>query len=270
LKHLLHTLQLAKSVFYYQAQTSKRPNSYERELQLIKSIYHEHKGRYGYRRIHLELKNQGFVLNHKTVQRLMAQLNLKSTVRIKKYRSYRGESGTAAPNVLERDFSATQPDEKWVTDVTEFKVKEQKVYLSPVVDLFTQEVVAYRVAKNACLPLVTDMLTEAISTLKPNSKPIIHSDQGWQYRHRQYQKKVAESGLTQSMSRKGNCLDNAVAENFFALLKTEMYHNQSFEDADALIEQIKEYIEYYNNKRIKVKLKGLTPIEYRTQALKAA
>ncbi|MFA0401011.1 IS3 family transposase [Vibrio splendidus] len=270
LKHLLHTLQLAKSVFYYQAQTSKRPNSYERELRLIKSIYHEHKGRYGYRRIHLELKNQGFVLNHKTVQRLMAQLNLKSTVRIKKYRSYRRESGKAAPNVLERDFSATQPDEKWVTDVTEFKVKEQKVYLSPVVDLFTQEVVAYRVAKNACLPLVTDMLTEAISTLKPNSKPIIHSDQGWQYRHRQYQKKVAESGLTQSMSRKGNCLDNAVAENFFALLKTEMYHNQSFEDADALIEQIKEYIEYYNTKRIKVKLKGLTPIEYRTQALKAA
>ncbi|WP_345772777.1 IS3 family transposase [Vibrio sp. Isolate22] len=403
LKHLLHTLQLAKSVFYYQAQTRKRPNSYERELRLIKSIYHEHKGRYGYRRIHLELKNQGFMLNHKTVQRLMAQLNLKSTVRIKKYRSYRGESGTAAPNVLERDFSATQPDEKWVTDVTEFKVKEQKVYLSPVVDLFTQEVVAYRVAKNACLPLVnlkstvrikkyrsyrgesgtaapnvlerdfsatqpdekwvtdvtefkvkeqkvylspvvdlftqevvayrvaknaclplvTDMLTEAISKLKPNSKPIIHSDQGWQYRHRQYQKKVAESGLTQSMSRKGNCLDNAVAENFFALLKTEMYHNQSFEDADALIEQIKEYIEYYNTKRIKVsrkgncldnavaenffallktemyhnqsfedadalieqikeyieyyntkrikvKLKGLTPIEYRTQALKAA
>ena len=200
----------------------------------------------------------------------MAQLNLKSTVRIKKYRSYRGESGTVAPNVLERDFSATQPDEKWVTDVTEFKVKEQKVYLSPVVDLFTQEVVAYRVAKNACLPLVTDMLAEAISKLKPNSKPIIHSDQGWQYRHRQYQKKIAESGLTQSMSRKGNCLDNAVAENFFALLKTEMYHNQSFEDADALIEQIKEYIEYYNTKRIKVKLKGLTPIEYRTQALKAA
>ena len=210
------------------------------------------------------------MLNHKTVQRLMAQLNLKSTVRIKKYRSYRGESGRAAPNILERDFSASQPDEKWVTDVTEFKVKEQKVYLSPVVDLFTQEVVAYRVAKNACLPLVIDMLTEAISKLRPNSKPIIHSDQGWQYRHRQYQQKIEESGLIQSMSRRGNCLDNAVAENFFALLKTEMYHNQNFEDADALIEQIKEYIEYYNTKRIKVKLKGLTPIEYRTQALKAA
>ncbi|UQA52747.1 IS3 family transposase [Vibrio sp. ED002] len=159
------------------------------------------------------------MLNHKTVQRLMAQLNLKSTVRIKKYRSYRGESGRTAPNILERDFSASQPDEKWVTDVTEFKVKEQKVYLSPVVDLFTQEVVAYRVAKNACLPLVIDMLTEAISKLRPNSKPIIHSDQGWQYRHRQYQQKIEESGLIQSMSRRGNCLDNAVAENFLLYLK---------------------------------------------------
>jgi putative transposase len=237
---------------------------------LIKVIYHEHKGRYGYRRIHLELRRQGFMLNHKTVQRLMGLLNLKSTVRIKKYRSYRGEFGKIAPNVLERDFSASKPDEKWVTDVTEFKVKDQKVYLSPIVDLFTQEVIAYNIAKNACLPLVTDMLTEAISKLELSSRPIIHSDQGWQYQHRAYQQKITDSGLTQSMSRKGNCLDNAVAENFFALLKTEMYHNQHFKDADALIEQIKEYIEYYNTKRIKVKLKGLTPIEYRNQALKAA
>lgn len=200
----------------------------------------------------------------------MAQLGLKSTVRLKKYRSYRGESGKVAPNVLKRDFSATKPDEKWVTDVTEFKVKEQKVYLSPVVDLFTQEVVAYKVAKNARLPLVTDMLTEALSKLDGGSKPVIHSDQGWQYRHRSYQEKVVDSGLTQSMSRKGNCLDNAVAENFFALLKTEMYHNQSFKDANDLIEKIEEYIEYYNTKRIKAKLKGLTPIEYRNQALQAA
>ncbi|MGR5154735.1 IS3 family transposase, partial [Photobacterium swingsii] len=212
----------------------------------------------------------GVILNHKTVQRLMTQLDLKSTVRPKKYRSYRGESGKVAPNVLKRDFSATKPDEKWVTDVTEFKVKEQKVYLSPVIDLFTQEVVAYKVAKNARLPLVTDMLTEALSKLDRSSKPVIHSDQGWQYRHRSYQKKVVDSGLTQSMSRKGNCLDNAVAENFFALLKTEMYHNQSFKDANDLIEQIEEYIEYYNTKRIKAKLKGLTPIEYRNQALQAA
>jgi len=210
------------------------------------------------------------MLNHKTVERLMGQLGLKSTVRPKRYSSYKGEVGTVAPNVLERDFKATKPDEKWVTDVTEFKVKQEKVYLSPIVDLFTQEVVAYKVAKNVRLPLVTEMLTDAVATLGENAKPIVHSDQGWQYRHKTYQKKLSECGLTQSMSRKGNCLDNAVAENFFALLKTEMYHNQYFEDADDLITQIDEYIEYYNTKRIKVKLKGLTPIEYRNQAFQAA
>ncbi|WP_156117805.1 IS3 family transposase, partial [Vibrio hyugaensis] len=219
---------------------------------------HEHKGRYGYRRIHLELRKRDITLNHKTVQRLMRQLGLKSTMRPKKYRSYRGEVGKTAPNVLERDFNASKPDEKWVTDVTEFKVKGQKVYLSPVVDLFTREVVTYKVAQRADLLLVTEMLEDAISKLNPESKPIIHSDQGWHYRHRAYQKQLNDSGLTQSMSRKGNCLDNAVAENFFALLKTEMYHNRSFEDVDDLMEQIKEYIEYYNTKRIKVRLKGLT------------
>lgn len=200
----------------------------------------------------------------------MLQLGLKSTVRPKKYRAYRSEAGETAPNVLERGFEASKPDEKWVTDVTEFKVKGQKVYLSPVIDLFTREVVTYQLGQRADLRLVTDMLAEAISTLNPKSKPIIHSDQGWQYRHRAYQKQLNDNGLAQSMSRKGNCLDNAVAENFFALLKTEMYHNQRFEDAGDLMEQIKEYIEYYNTKRIKVKLKGLTPIAYRNQALKAA
>lgn len=257
-------------MFYYQAQASKKPEKYTGEMEVIKSIYHEHKGRYGYRRIQLELKRRGIELNHKTVQRLMAQLGLKSTVRPKKYNSYKGESGKAVSNVLERNFEATKPDEKWVTDVTEFRVEQQRVYLSPVIDLFTQEVVTYKVAKHARLPLVTDMLTEAISTLDSKSKPLIHSDQGWQYRHLAYKKQLEDNGLTQSMSRKGNCLDNAVAENFFGLLKTEMYHNHSFRDADDLIEQIREYIEYYNTKRIKVKLKGLTPKEYRSQALQAA
>jgi putative transposase len=267
---LFRATNLAKSVFYYHAQAHKRPDIYQHELDMIKSLYHQHKGRYGYRRIHLALRREGVMLNHKTVQRLMAQLNLKSTVRPKRYKSYRGEVGKTAQNVLERNFSASKPDEKWVTDVTEFKVKEQKVYLSPIVDLFNQEVIAYKIAKNAQLPLVTDMLKDAIKTLNENSKPIVHSDQGWQYRNRAYQKELALNGLTQSMSRKGNCLDNAVAENFFGLLKTEMYHGQSFKDADELIEKLEEYIKYYNTQRIKVKLKGLTPIEYRQQALLTA
>lgn len=261
---------MPRSVFYYQRQALKKPCPYESERDRIYSIYHEHKGRYGYRRVHIELRREGIYLNHKTVQRLMGLLGLKSMVRPKKYRAYKGEVGEAAPNVLKRNFNADKPNEKWVTDVTEFKVAQQKVFLSPIIDLCTREVMAYKISKDATLPLVTTMLSEAIERLDKTDKPIIHSDQGWHYRHEAYRKLIKDNGLTQSMSRKGNCLDNAVAENFFALLKTEMYHGQSYNSVDELLTNIEEYIEYCNTKRIKLKLKGLTPVEYRSQVLQAA
>ena len=261
---------MPRSVFYYQIQTFNKVEPYAIELETIRTIFEKHKGRYGYRRIHLDLRKKGTWLNHKTVQKLMAQLGLKSMVRAKKYNSYKGEQGKAAPNILERDFTARKPNEKWATDVTEFKVNGKKVYLSPVIDLFNQEVISYRVDTNVRLPLVTDMLKDALDKLDDDAKPIVHSDQGWQYRHSSYKELLKLKGLKQSMSRKGNCLDNAVAENFFALLKTEMYHGHQFKNATELIKEIKEYIEYYNYERIKVKLKGLTPVEYRNQALRAA
>lgn len=200
----------------------------------------------------------------------MGQLGLKSTVRPKRYRSYRGEVGRTAEHLLQRDFKANRPNEKWVTDVTEFKVKGQKVYLSPLIDLFNQEVVSYRIAKSAQLPLVTEMLKQGIRKAAERDNLILHSDQGWQYHNPETQKLLREARITQSMSRKGNCLDNAVAENFFGILKSEMFHGKVFRDADHLIEELHEYIEYYNNKRIKVKLKGLSPIEYRNQTLVTA
>ena len=212
----------------------------------------------------------GVLVNHKRVQRLMNELGLKSKVRPKRYKSYKGEVGKIAENMLNREFTAQKPNEKWVTDVTEFKVDNEKVYLSPMIDLFNQEVISYEVRKSVALPLVTDMLKTAIAKLKPNEKPVVHSDQGWQYQNKQYQNHLKEKGLQQSMSRKGNCLDNAVAENFFGILKSEMYHNETFKDVNDLIENIKEYIHYYNNERIKLKLKGLSPIQYRNQALAAA
>lgn len=236
----------------------------------IYDIFHAHKGRYGYRRVTCALRNIGMHVNHKRVQRLMVELGLKSKVRPKRYTSYRGRVGKLATNLLERKFYAEKPNQKWVTDVTEFKVDNQKVYLSPMIDLFNQEVVSYEVRKSVTLPLVTDMLKSALRKLSKNERPIIHSDQGWQYQHHAYQAHIKAKGLLQSMSRKGNCLDNAVAENFFGILKTEMYHNERFRTADELIAAIKEYIEYYNNERIKQKLKGLSPIAYRNQALKAA
>ncbi|PSV64875.1 IS3 family transposase [Photobacterium angustum] len=173
---MLQVIKQPRSVFYYQAKASKHHESYADERALITSIFHQHKGRYGYRRIHLELRNQGIMINHKTVQRFMGQLNLKSIVRPKRYCSYKCDIGKTTPNILNRNFTATRPDEKWVTDVTEFKVKKQKVYLSPVVDLFTQEVVVYNVTNNARLLLVIDMLTSALSKLKVGEKTIIHSN----------------------------------------------------------------------------------------------
>ena len=270
LQYLLRATGLPKSVYYYHRDALKL-RCPETELKAqIWDIYHRHKGRYGYRRITSALRTMGMIINHKRVQRLMSELGLKSKVRPKRYKSYKGEVGRIADNILNREFTAQKPNQKWVTDVTEFKVNNQKVYLSPIIDLFNQEVVSYEVRKSVTLPLVTDMLKRATSKLKEHEKPIVHSDQGWQYQNRRYQQHLKENGLQQSMSRKGNCLDNAVAENFFGILKSEMYHNESFKDEDDLIENIKMYIHYYNNERIKLKLKGLSPIQYRNQALVAA
>nr|WP_241560340.1 IS3 family transposase [Marinomonas rhizomae] len=269
LPNLLRSLSLPRSVFYYHCQRLTQLDQYAEAKEKIREIFHKHKGRYGYRRITSELRRAKIGLNHKTVQRLMRLLGLKSKVRPKRYRSYRGEIGRIADNLLCRNFKASRPNEKWVTDVTEFNVKGQKVYLSPVIDLFNQEVIAYRIKKTAHLPLVTDMLKEAIDGLKEGEAPILHSDQGWQYQQKQTRHILEKHGLQQSMSRKGNCLDNAVAENFFALLKTEMFHGETFEDEDDLIQELEEYIDYYNTKRIKMGLNGLTPVEYRNQALLA-
>lgn len=267
---LLKATGLPRSVYYYHRKMLAVVGSDAGLKAQIQAIYHQHKGRYGYRRVTLTLRSAGTLINHKRVQRLMNELGLKSKVRPKRYRSYKGHVGIIAPNLVNREFVANRPNQKWVTDVTEFKVGDQKVYLSPIIDLFNREVVSYEVRQSVKLSLVTDMLKSAISKLGQHEKPIVHSDQGWQYQNKQYQQQLREKGLTQSMSRKGNCLDNAVAENFFGILKTEMFHNEVFKNADDLIEQIKEYIDYYNNERIKQKLKGLSPIEYRNQTLLAA
>lgn len=230
-------------------------------------IYHRHKGRYGYRRITLSLNDKGFRVNHKKVLRLMRSLGLKSKVRIKKYRSYKGSVGRIAPNHLERNFSAMAPNEKWVTDITEFNVKGEKLYLSPVLDLYNGEIIAYETARRPVLPLVMNMLRKAYRRLTEKQEPMLHSDQGWHYQHAAYRQKLVDKGLNQSMSRKGNCLDNAVIESFFGTLKSELFYQKRFESVEELERDIKKYIRYYNHERIKLKLKGLSPVQYRTKAL---
>lgn len=270
LSHLLKASELPKSVYYYHRNKGDSNDKYDAIKQKITTIFHAHKGRYGYRRITSALRSTGTLINHKTVQRLMLQLSLKSVVRPKRYKSYRGAAGKHIDNTLNRDFNAVKPNQKWVTDITEFKVANQRVYLSPIIDLFNQEVVSYEVGTSPRLNLVTDTLNKAINLLAWHERPLIHSDQGWQYQHQMTRQIIADNNLIQSMSRKGNCLDNAVAENFFGILKTEMYHGYEYKSVTELVNAIKEYIEYYNHKRIKLKLKGLSPIAYRNQALVAA
>jgi len=197
----------------------------------------------------------------------MRVLGLKSKVRVKKYRSYKGEVGRIAPDHLQRNFSAGKPNEKWVTDVTEFNVKGEKLYLSPIMDLHNGEIISYQTARRPTLPLVINMLKKAYRRLSSQQTPLLHSDQGWQYQHASYRQKLAERGLRQSMSRKGNCLDNAAMESFFGTLKSEMFYLKRFETLEELERDIKQYIRYYNHDRIKQKLKGLSPVEYRNQAL---
>lgn len=196
----------------------------------------------------------------------MKECGLKSMVKVKKYRSYRGQQGKIAPNLLERDFRAEAPCQKWVTDVTQFNVRGKKLYLSPILDLYNGEIISYKLSEQATLPMVMEMLHKAIAKKLPADGLIIHSDQGWQYQMKVWQHTLEDSRIRQSMSRKGNCLDNAVMENFFSILKSELFYLQQFTSIDELKKAIIKYIRYYNNDRIKLKLKGLSPVQYRTQA----
>ena len=243
------------------------PDKYKEVKAEITAIYHENKGRYGYRRITVELHNRGFHLNHKTVQRLMKELGLVCRIRIKKYRSYKGEVGKIAPNLLNREFFAEKPNQKWVTDVTEFSLFGQKLYLSPILDLHSSYLVTYMISDRPVLSMVIAMLDKAFETIPDGTGLILHSDQGWQYQHKQYQRMLKRKGIRQSMSRKGNCLDNAVMENFFGLLKSELLYLQEFNSMEHFKQELADYLDYYNNRRIKAKLKGLPPAIFRQQAL---
>ena len=262
---------MARSTFYYYLKKYKsNHDKYHKIKKEIFNIFNENKGRYGYRRITLELKNRGFNINHKTVSKFMNILGIKSIQRPKRrYNSYQGSIGKIANNLLKRDFKADKPNQKWVTDVTEFKVHDRKLYLSPIIDLFNGEIISYNLSKHPTFQQITDMLEKAFIKIKNNTNLILHSDQGWQYQMKIYQKMLKEKGIKQSMSRKGNCLDNSCAENFFWILKSELFYpkEKEYKNIEELEKDIKEYIEYYNNSRIKSKLKGMSPIQYRKHSL---
>lgn len=245
----------------------RQPDKYSFIKDQIKEIFHSNRGRYGYRRIMLELRNRSILLNHKTVLRLMNSEGIKCQVRIKKYRAYKGTNGTIASNILKRNFKANVPNEKWTTDITEFAILGQKRYLSPIMDLYNGEIISYTISERPSLDMVINMLKKALPIKDKEQNLILHSDQGWHYQHAYYQKILAENGIKQSMSRKGNCLDNASIENFFGLLKSELLYLQKFNSINEFEDELKDYIDYYNYDRIKTKLKGLSPVMFRTQSL---
>jgi len=247
-------------------------NQPDRDAELkmeIKSIYHEHDGRYGYRRIRDELTLRGKKVNHKKIQRIMKELGIKCLVRMKKYKSYRGTVGKIAPNLLDRKFTTDAPNKKWVTDITEFKMFGEKLYLSPVLDLFNGEIISYTIGSRPTYTLVSKMLEMALNRLPEDHQLLLHSDQGWHYQMKHYHHTLKSKGIKQSMSRKGNCYDNAVIENFFGIMKSEFLYFKDFDSVDHFKEELEMYIAYYNTKRIKAKYK-MSPVQYRTHFEQAA
>ena len=256
------------STYYYHRKKAPTPDLYIAVRPLIREIFDNAYRAYGYRRVGAVLAaKHDLHLSGKTVLRLMREESRICQVRRRKYRSYRGQVGQAAPNILERDFTTDAPNKKWVTDVTEFKMLGTKQYLSPLIDLFNGEVISYELRPSPVLSLVTTMLVKALARIDEATKPMIHSDQGWHYRHINYRKKLESRGLEQSMSRKGNCLDNAVAENFFGHFKEEFLRQQSFTSMSEFKSELDKYIHWFNHDRIRLKLKGLSPVDYRVQSL---
>ena len=267
---LLKAIKLARSTYYYHLKQLDKPDKDQELKAEIQSIFIEHKGNYGYRRVHLELRNRGYLVNQKRGPRLMKVLNLQAKIRQKrKYSSHKGDVGKKAENLIQRQCEGSKTMEKCYTDVTEFAIpaSTQKLYLSPVLDGFNSEIIAYNLSTSPNLEQVKTMLEHAF-TEKHYEDTILHSDQGWQYQHDSYHRFLESKGIQASMSRKGNSPDNGMMESFFGILKSEMFYGyeKSFQSLKQLEQAIVDYIDYYNNKRIKVKLKGLSPVQYRTKS----
>ena len=266
---LLKLAGLSKSTYFYHLRAMKKEDKYASLRLQIKSIFEDNHERYGYRRIHAALRNAGHVINRKTVQKLMQEMHLQGKQKIRggRYSSDHGVVGTIAGNHLNRNFKAERPFEKLVTDVTEFKVCDRKVYLSPVMDLFNSEIVAYSISERPNFAQIKTMMEGLFAVLPPDAKAMLHSDQGWQYQMKEYQQMLKDHHIIQSMSRRGNCLDNSVMENFFGRLKVEMFFGEHFESVEDFIGKLEEYICYFNNERISLKRKGMSPVQYKIHSL---
>ena len=263
---LLKAIHLSKSTYMfhkYRIEAAKEP---ETELEkLVLEEFKENKGRYGVRRITASLRLKGHHINHKVVQRIMKKYHLKGKTpkKIRKYSSYMRTVGKVAENLLKRQFNVDVPNKVFVTDVTEFKFSWGKVYLSPVMDLYNREIIGYDIARHPDFNQIKRMMDSALKGRTITKEALFHSDQGWQYQMKEFGQILKSYGITQSMSRKGNCHDNSVMENFFGRLKVEMFYGEekTFKDFNEFKEKLEEYILWYNKERIKEYLHWKSPIQ---------
>ncbi|EDN9716448.1 IS3 family transposase, partial [Listeria monocytogenes] len=274
---LLEATQFPKATYMYWQKRLERKNPDASLEKKMKEIFDENNGNYGYRRIQLALKEQGITINQKKVRRMMSKLGLKSTKFIRKsrkYNSYKGTTGKEMKNLIHRRFSTSIPHQKITTDTSEFKYYARdknnkllikKLYLDPFLDMYNGEIISYQISEHPTAKAVLDAQAEAIARTKDCPyRRTFHSDQGWAYQMKQYKKALINQNIFQSMSRKGNCFDNSPMENFFGLLKQEMYYGVIYTSFEQLEQAIENWIHYYNHHRIKTKL-GCSPIQYREQ-----
>lgn len=266
LSDLLRSLKLARSTYFYHRMRQTLPDKYAQVRATIRNLFEDNYRCYGYRRIDGALRREGVRLSEKVVRRLMAEERLiVKTPRRRRFSAYAGDPTPAAPNLLNRDFRASAPNTKWLTDLTEIHIPAGKVYVSPIVDCFDGLVVAWNIGTSPDAKLVNTMLDHAVQTLQPGEYPVIHSDRGSHYRWPEWIRRVDNAKLTRSMSKKGCSPDNAACEGFFGRLKTELIYPRSWQDVtlEDFMKRIDAYIRWYNKHRLKISLGGRSPIEYR-------
>lgn len=263
---LLQKLQLSKSSYYYQEQSLQKEDKYTLLRVRVIELFTENKGRYGYRRIHALLKRENIIVSEKVIRRIMKEEQLVVKIkRTRKYNSYQGEISPAVDNLINRNFSASKPNEKWLTDITEFAIPAGKVYLSPIVDCFDGLHVNWNIGTSPDALLVNSMLDDAAKLLSVGEKPIIHSDRGVHYRWPGWIDRMEKNGFIRSMSKKGCSPDNSACEGVFGRIKNEMFYNTDWSGVNIseFIGILNDYLYWYNEKRIKKSLGYLSPIEYR-------
>lgn len=263
---LLKKLEISKSSYSYQHKIQQLPYKYEDIKTRIVELFNENKERYGYRRIHALLRKENIIISEKIVRQIMRENNLIVKVRkAKKYSSYKGEISDPAENIINRDFHSDKPNDKVLTDITEFSIPAGKVYLSPIVDCFDGMVPCWTVGTNPNAELVNSMLDDYHLKLNEEEKPTVHSDRGCHYRWPGWIERMEEYGFTRSMSKKGCSPDNSACEGFFGRMKNEMFYGRSFIGItiEAFIQMINDYIIWYNTERIKASLGYMSPMEYR-------